>query len=103
MNFRRIIQTQVSPSPSKATVDPPSGTPLKSPLEEKLNTPSADGDCAVNLHDPSVGSNPLPVIVPVPVMMRKSAFCRTTTDPSRSKVKPPTLQRPGVGVDGVKI
>ena len=53
----------VSPSPSKATVDPPSGAGKPS-LEEKLNTPPAFGDCAVKLHVPSVGSNPLPVIVP---------------------------------------
>src|SRR5678815_3594048 len=96
------MQTQVSPSPSKATVDPPSGA-AKLSLAEKLNTLLADGDCAVKLHVPSVASNPLPVIVPVPEIRRKSAFCRTTIDPSRSKVKPPTLQRAGVGVDGVKI
>ena len=53
-NFRRIIQTQVSPSPSKATVDPPSGTPSNSPLEEKLNTPPASGYCELNLHIPTV-------------------------------------------------
>ena len=93
----------VSPSPSKATVDPPSGTPLKSPLAEKLNIPFAEGDCAVKLQVPGVGSNPFPVIVPVPEIRRKSAFCRTTTDASRSKVKPSTLQKPRVGVDGVKI
>ena len=92
----------VSPSPSKATVDPPSGA-RKPSLEEKLNTPLAFGDCAVKLQVPGVGSNPFPVIVPVPEIRRKSAFCRTTVDPSRSNVKPPTLQRPGVGVDEVKI
>jgi hypothetical protein len=57
----------------------------------------------VKLHVPGVGSKPLPLAVPNPVMLRKVALCDTITHEVRSKWNPPTLQRLGVLVDGLKI
>ena len=49
----------------------------------------------------AVGSNPLPLTIPLPSIVRFAAVCVTIVDERRSKVKPPTFQRPGVGVDGL--
>ena len=57
----------------------------------------------MKLHNPGVGSKPLPLIVPIPVILRKTADWLTTTEELRSKVNPPTVQRPGVAVDGLKV
>ena len=54
-----------------------------------------------------MGSRPVPVpiglIVPTPVILRKVALCETITHDVRSNLKPSTLHRLGVFVDGLKI
>lgn len=52
---------------------------------------------------PGVGSKPLPLIVPIPLMFKKVDVCETITEDVRSNVKPPTFHRLGVFVDGLKI
>ena len=89
--------------PSSATVVPPSGTPLPSVPAEKLKTPFALGVWDEKNHVPGVASNPLPDIVPVPEIRRKLPLRKSTVDAAKSKVNPPTLQRPMVGVEGLKI
>ena len=41
--------------------------------------------------------------MPVPVILRKVDVCVTTVELRRLNVNPPTLQRPGVGVEGLNI
>jgi hypothetical protein len=57
----------------------------------------------VNIQSMPVGSNPLPLTIPLPSIVRDDAVCVTIVDERRSKVKPPTLHRPGVGVDALNI
>ena len=59
--------------------------------------------CVLNAHTPAVGSKPLAKIIPVPLISKKLLFCNVTVDVCRSKVKPPTLHRAGVLVDGLKM
>jgi hypothetical protein len=47
-----------------------------------------------NLHEPGVGSKPLPVIIPVPLTARNPLPCLMMVDAVRLNVNPPTLQRP---------
>jgi hypothetical protein len=42
-------------------------------------------------------------MMPVPVILRKVNVCVTTVELRRLNVNPPTLQRPGVGVEGLNI
>jgi len=87
---------------SRETAEPPSGT--LAAFAEKLKNvclPKAFWD--VKAHAPSVGSNPLPLRMPVPVILRKVDVCVTTVELRRLNVNPPTLQRPGVGVEGLNI
>ena len=42
---------------------------------ENENTPLAGGFWVLNLHEPGVGSKPLPIIVPVPVTLRNPLPC----------------------------
>jgi hypothetical protein len=93
----------MSASPRRATAEPPSGTAL--PFAENENdvlvTPPALW--VVKLQSMAVGSNPLALTIPVPSIVRVFAVCVTTVDERRSKVKAPTLHRPGVGVDELNI
>ena len=57
----------------------------------------------VKLQVPAVGRKLFPLIVPVPVIFRNVALCETTTELARSNLNPPTLQRFGVEVEGLKI
>ena len=57
----------------------------------------------VKLQVPGVVSKPLPLMVPIPVTLRKFASCWTMADEFRLKVKPPTLQSAVVEVEGLKI
>lgn len=57
----------------------------------------------VKLQVPGVASNPLPLIVPRPVIFRKVELCETITHDVRSNLNPPTLHRFGVLVEGLKI
>ena len=57
----------------------------------------------VKLHVPGVGSNPFPLIVPSPVIFRKVALWEMITHEVRSNLKPPTLHKFGVLVEGLKI
>ena len=57
----------------------------------------------VKVQRPGVGSKPLPLSVPTPEIFRKVLDWVTTTDEFKLKVKPPTLQSEGVGVEGLKI
>ena len=97
--------------PSRATAEPPSGTPCvptptpRPTFAEKLKNfwlPPAFG--TVKAHDIAVGKNPLPSLtVPRLLMLRNVAFCVTIVELRRSNVNPPTLQRPGVAVEGLNI
>ena len=64
---------------------------------ENENTPLAGGFWVLNLHEPGVGSKPLPVIVPVPLTVRNPLPCWVMEDDVRLNVNPPTLQRAGSG------
>lgn len=59
----------------------------------------------MKLQVPGVGSRLLLVLltIPVPVMFRNVLLCETTTDVERSNLKPPTLHKLGVAVEGLKI
>ena len=62
---------------------------------ENENTPLAGGFWVLNLHEPSVGSKPILVIVPVPLTLRNPPPRWTMTEDVRSNINPPTLQRLG--------
>ncbi|MGC2353371.1 MAG: hypothetical protein WA496_08245 [Candidatus Udaeobacter sp.] len=70
---------------------------------ENENTPLAGGFWVVNVHEPGVGSKPLPLIIPVPLTLRNPPPCWTMVDVVRSNVNPPTLHRPGRPVEGLNI
>src|ERR1051325_8816003 len=91
--------------PSRATAEPPSGTPTEAVFAEKLKKSPVPPPAfwTVNAHLAVVASNPLPLTVPTPVMLRNVADCITTVALVRSNVNPPTLHRPGVAVEGVNI
>ena len=60
----------------------------------------------VKLQVPGVGSNPFPLIVPIPDTSRNCALWDITVEELRSNVNPPTLHRadvagPGAGDPGV--
>src|SRR3954447_24349605 len=96
--------TTPSPIPRRATAEPPSGTPCVAEFAEKLKKswlPPAFW--TVKAHVAAVDVKPLPLMKPVPVMLRKVAVCATTVELRRSNVNPPTLQRPGVAVEGLNI
>ena len=91
-------------APSNMTAEPPSGTPCVAEFAEKLKKswlPPAFW--TVKAHVAAVDVKPLPLMKPVPVMLRKVAVCATTVELRRSNVNPPTLQRPGVAVEGLNI
>ena len=50
-----------------------------------------------------MGSNPVALIVPIPLMFKKVELWETITQEVRSNLKPPTLHRLGVFVEGLKI
>ena len=94
------------PAPSKASVDPPSGTlPATASVDEdQLNTPSAAFPWVVNSHTPLVGSRPGAVEVSIPVPITESVPPKKLNDElARLKVKPPTCHRGFVAVEGLKI
>jgi hypothetical protein len=73
---------------------------------ENENTPLAGGFWVVNVHEPGVGSKPLPEIVPVPLTARNPLPCWTMEDAVRSNVNPPTFQslaRPELKFQGLAI
>src|SRR5262245_55548482 len=90
--------------PSRATVEPPSGTPTVLLLAAKVkngSVPVAIG--MVNAHLALVVSNPLPLMVPVPVMFRKLGVWLTIVELRRWNVNPPTDQSVGVSVEGLNV
>src|SRR6267143_5515284 len=102
-SFRRRTSIPISAIPKRATAVPPSGTAL--PLAENENIALRDPPELVvaKPHCIAVGVNPLPLTIPFPVITRANAFCTTTVDESRSNVKPATLHRPGVAIDGLNV
>src|SRR5947199_10037731 len=92
-------------APSNITVAPRSGTPGEEPFAENENImwvcPPAFW--VVKAQSMDVASKPLPLTVPCPKISRKVAVWCMTVEDIRSKVNPPTLQRCGVGVDGLNI
>ena len=57
----------------------------------------------MKLHVPAVGSNSFPLIVPTPVTFKNVALWETMVEELKSNLKPPTLHKLGVLVDGLKI
>ena len=94
-------------TPRRAKVAPPSGTrPADTVDDDQLNELSSEAaPWVVKNQVPGVGSSPAVVLVtvPDPEMLRKPGICKTIADDDRLKVNPPTDQRAGVGVDGLKI
>jgi hypothetical protein len=88
--------------PGVVTPKLPSGTATPSAENENIACVLTPELCVVKLSLP-VGSNPLPPTIPVPSITRADAFCIAIVDERRSKVKPPTVLRSGVGVDGLNI
>lgn len=89
--------------PKRATDEPPSGTVLPFAENENIDLWWPPAFCVVKAQVICVGSNPLPLTVPVPSTVRDVALRPVTLDERRSKVKPATLQRPDVGVDGLNV
>src|SRR4030095_6727657 len=92
----------MSASPRRATAEPPSGTATLFAENENDDLVIPPALWVVKLHSMPVGSNPLAVTIPVPSIKRVFAVCVTTVAERRSNVKPPTLQRPGLGVDSTQ-
>src|SRR5215467_12124044 len=88
--------------PSRATAEPPSGTceDVFAAKLKKSPVPPPEFD-TVNAHLALVTSNPLPLTVPWPTMLRNVAVCVTIVALVRSNVNPSTLHRPGVAVEGL--
>jgi hypothetical protein len=80
--------------------EPPSGTPRPLAENENVFVPLFWLEKTQSI---AIGSNPFPLTIPVPDILRNVVLRNTTVDVRRSKVKPPTLHRPGVGVDGLNI
>jgi hypothetical protein len=57
----------------------------------------------VKLQVPGVGSKPFPLAIPTPVIFRKVELCEIMTHEVRSNLKPATLHKFGVLVEGLKI
>lgn len=95
----------ISVIPKRATAEPPSGAETVFPLPENENVVRVLPPAlwVVKLQSMAVGSNPLPLTIPLPSIARIEAVCVTTVAERRSKVKPPTLHKPGVGVDGLNV
>src|SRR6266513_2336543 len=75
-SFLRTASIPPRAMPSRATADPPSGTPapVVSALNVKLAWRIPPADCALKAQVPEVGSNPAPVSVPVPVIISRWLF-----------------------------
>ena len=97
----RRTSNPVSPSPKRATAEPPSGTALPFAENENIALVWPPAFWVVKAQVMAVGSNPLPLTIPLPSTVRDDAVRCVTVDERRSKVKPATLHRPGVGVDGL--
>jgi hypothetical protein len=89
-----MASVTVSASPRRATAEPPSGTALPFAENENIALVRPPAFWVVKAQVMAVGSNPLPLTIPLPSITRVEAFRVTTVDERRSKVKPPTLQRP---------
>src|SRR5262249_11196277 len=90
--------------PNRATAEPPSGT-TEAVFAAKLKkspVPPPEFD-TVNAHLAGVASNPLPLTVPTPLMLRNIAVCVTIVALVRSNVNPSTLHRLGVPVEGLNV
>ena len=90
-------------NPRRAAAEPPSGAATPFAENENVVLGLPPELWVVKLQSMAVGSNPLPLTIPFPSITRVEAFCITIVDERRSKVKPPVLHRPGVGVDGLNI
>src|SRR4029450_9125367 len=98
----RTTSIPVSASPKRATAEPPSGTATLFAENENDDLVIPPALWVVKLHSMPVGSNPLAFTIPAPSIVRAFAVCVTTVAEKRSNVKPPTLQRPGLGVDSTQ-
>ena len=97
----RRTSIPVSARPRRATAEPPSGTALPFAENENIALVRPPAFWVVKAQVMAVGSNPLPLTIPLPSTVRDDAVRCVTVDERRSKVKPATLHRPGVGVDGL--
>ena len=105
-SLRRASSKPIRPIPRRDIVVPESGTAptlLLFAENENIAWSTPLEFWVVNIQVIFVGVNPLPLTMPAPSIVSCVAVCIMRVEERRLKVKPPTLQRAGVGVDGLKI
>jgi len=105
-SLRRASSKPIRPIPRRDIVVPESGTAptlLLFAENENIAWSTPLEFWVVNIQVIFVGVNPLPLTMHAPSIVSCVAVCIMRVEERRLKVKPPTLQRAGVGVDGLNI